>query len=70
MTQETDTTDTKLLTTTQMLRKWRLSQLSMPMLDLMRHTERIHLSMAFRAGQSKAWTFDEWYEETFSKEDK
>jgi hypothetical protein len=44
--------------------------LSMPMLDLMRHTERIHLSMAFRAGQSKAWTFDEWYEETFSKEDK
>ena len=47
MTQETDTTDTKLLTTTQMLRKWRLTELSMPMLDLMRHTERIHLSMAF-----------------------
>jgi len=70
MTQETDTTDTKLLTTTQMLRKWRLSQLSMPMLDLMRHTERIHLSMAFRAGQSKAWTFDEWYEATFDTETK
>jgi hypothetical protein len=26
--------------------------------------------MAFRAGQSKAWTFDEWYEETFDTETK
>jgi len=68
MTQEITTIDTKLLTTTQMLRKWRLTELSIPMLDLMEHTERTHLSMAFTSGQLNKLTFDEWYDMTFSKD--
>jgi hypothetical protein len=70
MTQEITTIDTKLLTTTQMLRKWRLTELSIPMLDLMEHTERTHLSMAFMAGQLNKLTFDEWYETKFDTETK
>jgi len=70
MTPDIDSTDIKLNTITQMLRKWDLIKLTNVNIDIMQEIERRHLSMAFQGGQSNALTFDEWYDKTFSKEDK
>jgi hypothetical protein len=70
MTPDIDTTHIKLKTTTQILRKWHLTELPTSYVDLMAETERIHLSMAFMAGQLNKLTFDEWYETKFDTETK
>jgi hypothetical protein len=70
MTPNIDTSHIELKTITQILRKWHLTELPNSYVDLMAETERIHLSMAFTSGQLNKLTFDEWYDKTFSKEDK
>ena len=70
MTQDIDTTDIKLNTITQMLRKWDLIKLTNSNIDVMREIEYRHLHMAFMGGQSNVLTFDEWYKETFDTKEK
>ena len=70
MTQETDTTDYRLNTITQMLHKRGLIKLTNVQIDGLQVIERRHLHMAFMGGQSNVLTFDEWYKETFDTKEK
>ena len=70
MKQDIDTTDYRLNTITQMLRKWDLIKLTNFHIDIMQEIELRHLRMAFMGGQSDTMTFEEWYNQTFNTKEK